>query len=126
MLKKLIIASSILALTGCAPVEEEAQLEKGTPIQKVEVKESTKGQYQVGDKIISMAIDGNTNNYSFGGFLDEDTFVINIEKIGVHVSPSNSYYYTIKRDMQFELPDSSTIVKLKDFSISEGTITLEK
>lgn len=116
----------VFGLTGCVPTEGEAQLEKGSPIEKVKVKTAVEGEYKVGDKIIKMMVESYQMAYYFGGFVDEDTFVINVSRSSGNFNESFSIYYTIERNMDILLPSSNTIVQLKDFSISEGTITLEK
>lgn len=124
MIKYLLVVSVItLSLAGCVPSEKEATLENVTPTGEIEVTSS--GIFKTGDKIIVMDIDARTHEYYFGGFIDDDTFVINVTQFS-STETSTSFYYTAKNNLEFLLPFSNTKMTLMRYNVVDGTITLGK
>lgn len=130
MKKFILLFSVLLLMSGCESLQEEndANLENGTPAKEVT---NNAGEYVVGDRIISMyVIDGGSKDYRvyyFGGFIDDDTFVINMHQSGSGgFSPSYPFYYTIEENMQFLLPASNTLIKLEKYDVQNNTISITK
>jgi hypothetical protein len=129
-MKKLIALGIFLlvCLTGCSDISSEDSgptLENGTVTQQTETTPVSKGTYQVGDEIISA-----NSDYYFGGFVNNDTFIINVASYFDRGGSSVSYYYTLTKGRTIKLPqnerDNNIKLKVMDYNLDNDTISFEQ
>lgn len=139
MKKYLFVITTMLLLAGCASEtsEEKPHLSTKTePVENVD-KELVNGKsaspttFKTGDLIIdkveSLEREYYYNSYYFGGFVNNDTFIINVNADeSTKQSVGYAFYYPTKEGLVITLPISNITLKVVSINIEENTIEFEQ